>query len=160
MNVDFAIAAAVIGVSALILHFKSHVKFVAMGVFIGLALLQIVPLEDYFVSPGAASVAQVALLAVPALLLGINHTVDKRKGNFVWTTIFVLVFTLFFLSSIAQVLPTTIQAGIMNRSIIGWQILDNYTWFTLAAAVLILADSIKHRNHAEKAKKRKSKKAK
>ncbi len=155
MNIDFIIAVAVIGIIALILHYKSHVKFVALGVFIGLALIQITPLESYFDSGMALSIAQVVLLAVPALLLGINHSVDKRKGSFIWKVIFVLVFTLFFLSSIIQVLPAQLQTEIMERSIVGWQILDNYEWFMYAAAILVLVDSVHHRTHADKAKKKK-----
>ncbi|MEX0748844.1 MAG: hypothetical protein WD467_02915 [Candidatus Saccharimonadales bacterium] len=158
MNVDFLIAAAVIGISALALHFKSHVKFVAMGVFIGLALLQIVSLEGRFESELVESAVAAVLLVVPALILGVNHSVDKRKkGSVVWKIVFILVFTLFFLSSVVQVLPPETQQAIMDRSIIGWQILDNYVWFTFAAAILILIDSIQHRSYAEKAKKRKSK---
>lgn len=160
MNVDFLIAASVIGMSALILHYKSHVKFVALGVFIGLALLQITPLDEYFDSAVMESIAAAALLVVPALLLGVNHTVDKRKkGSIIWKIIFVLVFTLFFLSSVVQVLPPEAQTAIMERSIIGWQVLDNYVWFTFAAAILILIDSIQHRSHAEKMKKKKKTKA-
>lgn len=158
INTDFAIAVAVIAVSALVLHYKSHVKFVALGVFVGMVLLQITPMEEYFASPAAEGIASVAFLAVPALLLGVNHVVDKRKkGNKVWKTIFVLVFTLFFLSSIAQVLPMEAQEAIMNRSIIGWQILDNFNWFTYAAAVLVVIDSMQHKREALKAKKRKKK---
>ncbi len=156
MNIDFIIAAAFIGLSAVVLHYKSHVKFVALGVFIGLVLLQITPLGEYFNNELSESLSRVAILAVPALILGINHTVDKRKkGNIIWKTIFVLVFTLFFLSSIAQVLPLEWQTAIMDRSIIGWQILDNHSWFTFIAAIFILIDSIHHRNLTEKAKKRK-----
>ena len=155
MNIDFIIAASVIGISALILHYKSHVKFVAMGVFIGLALIQITPLEQYLDSELAVGIARALLLAVPALLLGFNHSVDKRKGSILWQIIFVLVFTLFFLSSIIQVLPTDVQAEIMDRSIIGWQVLANYEWFMYAAAILILTDSVHHRTHAEKSKKKK-----
>ncbi|MEX0934269.1 MAG: hypothetical protein WDZ42_00540 [Candidatus Saccharimonadales bacterium] len=156
MNVDFIIVVAAISASALVLHYKSHVKFVALGVFVGLALLQITPLEEYFTTAIPASLAKVAILAVPALILGINHSVDKqKKGNIIWKTIFVLVFTLFFLSSIAHVLPIDWQNAIMDRSIVGWQVLDNYVWFTFAAAILTLIDSIHHRNQVEKARKRK-----
>ncbi len=155
MNIDIAIVAAVIGVSALILHFKSHVKFVALGVFIGFVLLDVIPFETYFTSPEITSIAKVVLLVIPAFVLGVNHTVDKRKTNFLWKIIFVLVFTLFFLSSITHILPPAYQDVIVEQSIIGWRVLSYFTWYTLAAAVLILIDSVQHRSHIEKEKKRK-----
>lgn len=155
MNIDLAIALAVIGVSALILQFKSHVKFVALGVFIGFVLLDTIPLETYFTSPEATSMAKVVLLVIPAFVLGINHTVDKRKTNFLWKIIFVLVFTLFFLSSITHIIPPAYQDMIVERSIVGWRILSYFTWYTLAAAVLVLIDSVQHRSYMEKEKKRK-----
>lgn len=155
MNIDLAIVAAVIGVSALMLHFKSHVKFVALGVFIGFVLLDTIPLETYFLNPEATSIAKIALLLIPAFVLGVNHTVDKRKTNLLWKIIFVLVFTLFFLSSITHILPPSYQDIIVERSIVGWRVLSYFTWYTLAAAVLILIDSVQHRSHIEKEKKRK-----
>lgn len=160
MNIDLVIAISVIGMSGLILHFKSHVKFVALGVFIGLALLEIIPLSEYFASSGAESLAKIFLLVTPALILGVNHTVDKRKNNILWTTIFVLVFTLFFLSSIAQLLPPQYESMVIEQSLIAWQALDYYPYYTLAAAVLVLIDSIKHRHYIEKEKKKKKAKSK
>lgn len=162
MNVDLTIALAVLGLSALVLHYKSHVKFVAMGVFIGLVLLEAIPIKEFVVDPVATSVVGVALLVVPALVLGINHTVDKRKTPTLWTAAFVLAFTLFFLASLAQFLPVQYEPFIREHSVIGWRALTNYyDWYTLAAAVLILADSIPHRHHMEKQKsKSKSKSSK
>lgn len=155
MDVDLTLALTVLVLSSLVLHYKSHVKFVALGVFIGFALLDIIPIHEVIDNTFVFSVAEIAILLLPALVLGVNHTVDKRKGNSLWTTVFVVVFTLFFLSSLVQFLPAELNTLIREQSVIGWQILGYFKWYTLAAAVLILVDSIPHRHHAEKEKKKK-----
>lgn len=156
MDVDLTIALAVLAVSALVLHYKSHVKFVALGVFIGFVLLDIIPIHTYVKGSVLPSFVEIAFVLFPALVLGINHTVDKRKANTLWTGAFVVVFTLFFLSSLAQFLPPEYSSFVREQSFIGWQVLGYFQWFTLAAAILILADSIPHRHHAEKEKKKKA----
>lgn len=161
MNIDLVIALAVLGISSLVLHYKSHVKFVALGVFIGLVLLETISIQDYIPDTTTSSVISIGFLLIPALVLGINHTVDKRKDNILWTSLFVVGFTLFFLSSLAQLLPEQYSLIIREQSLIGWQALTGYyEWYTLAAAVLILIDSIHHRHHAEKEKKKKKAKSK
>lgn len=160
MNIDFAVALIVIGMSALILHFKSHVKFVALGVFLGLALQEIIPFDAYFATAEAEAIGNLVVVLIPAVVLGVNHTVDKRKGNFIWTLFFVLIFTLFFLSSIGQLLPEPYQAFIRDQSLIGFQVLSQFQWIALLAAVMILLDSIPHRKYQEKQKAKKSKKSK
>ncbi len=155
MDIDLTLALSVLILSALILHYKSHVKFVAMGVFVGFVLLDVLPVQNVLADPVLLSLAQIAILLLPAAVLGINHTVDKRKGSAVWTSAFVLVFTLFFLSSLVQFLPDMLNAFIREQSVIGWRILSYFEWYTLAAAVLVLADSIPHRHHVEKEKKKK-----
>ena len=155
MNIDFSIALAVIGMSALLLHFKSHVKFVALGVFVGFALIEIIPFQQHIDSAEVESLVKMLFLLVPAGILGLNHTVDKRKkANFVWVVIFVLVFTLFFLSSLGQLLPVQYQVFITDQSLIGWHVINQFTWFALAAAVIILIDSISHRQYIEKQRKK------
>ena len=155
MNIDFSIALAVIGMSALLLHFKSHVKFVALGVFVGFTLIEIIPFEQHLPNPELESVVKILFLLVPAGILGLNHTVDKRKkANFIWVIIFVLVFTLFFLSSLGQLLPQDYQTFITDQSLIGWHVLNQFTWFTLAAAIIIMIDSIHHRQYIEKQRKK------
>jgi hypothetical protein len=155
MDIDLTLALSVLVLSALILHYKSHVKFVAMGAFVGFVLLDVIPIQGSITNPILLSLAQIAILLLPAVVLGINHTVDKRKGSLLWTGAFVLVFTLFFLSSLVQFLPGMVQTLIREQSVIGWRILSYFQWYTLAAAVLLLADSIPHRHHVEKEKKKK-----
>lgn len=155
MDVDLTLALVVLALSALVLHYKSHVKFIALGVFIGFALLDIIPVRQYVDHAAVSSFVEIAILLLPALVLGINHTVDKRKGNALLTSVFVLIFTLFFLSSLVQFLPPEPSDVIREHSIIGWRILSYFEWYTLAAAVLILIDSIPHRHHVEKEKKKK-----
>jgi len=155
MNIDFTIAAALIVVFAGIMHFKSHVKFIAIGVFVGLALIEVVGVEQYFGDEIGASIARAGLIAVPALVLGFNHTVDKRKTNLLRGMADALVFTLFFIASIVQTLPEAGQAAVMDQSQVGWWIMTSYPWILLGAAALILLDSIQHHTHTEKAKKKK-----
>lgn len=164
MNTDFLIAIGAIIVAALVLHWKSHVKFIAIGGFIGLVLAETVslPLQtflarrwEFFGSDTATSAIQISLLLIPAVLLGLNHTVDKRRLGIGRTIITVIITTLFIFTNILAFLPVQWQQKVVDSSVVGLQLQQLRGWIIVAMAVLIIIDSFHHKQVLKADKKRK-----
>lgn len=155
---DLTASLVIVLVSALILHVKSHVKFIALGLFIGLVLAEAIggTVTDALTSRLALdptttlSVVQISLLALPALILGHNHTVDKQKWGFLRTVTFVAITTLFLLSSVISFLPLELKTEIIERSIIAAQLQYFRSFLLVAVAILAVYDSFHHRRSAKK----------
>lgn len=155
MSTDLLVSLIIILVSALILHLKSHVKFIALGLFIGLVLAEtlggglhewVIARWPDFDSQVALSTVKLSLLLIPALILGINHTVDKHgKWGFLRTIVFVAVTTMFLLTSTVSLLPPDLRQEIAVRSIIAAQFLYFQRALVVGVAVLIVFDSFHHK---------------
>lgn len=157
MNVDLIVSIAIIALSALVLHLKSHVKFIALGLFVGLVLAETaaVPLFEY-VAPRFAwlnqtytiNIFQLLLLLIPTIILGINHTVDKKGFGPVKTVLYVVLTTLFLLSASLSFLPNTAIQAINNHSLIAFQLVHFRNLLVVAVALLLVADSFHHKQKA------------
>lgn len=163
MNTDFLIAVGAIVLAALVLHWKSHVKFIAIGGFIGLVLAETVslPLQtflakrwEFFGSDMAISVIQISLLMIPAVLLGLNHSVDKRRLGLGRTIITVVITTLFVFTNVLAFLPIEWQQRVVDSSVVGLQLQELRGWIIVGMAALIIVDSF-HHNRVLKANKNK-----
>ncbi|MBI4100941.1 hypothetical protein HY441_00515 [Candidatus Microgenomates bacterium] len=164
MSNELLTSLIIIAVSALILHLKSHVKFITLGLFVGLVLAQTVSsgIHDFLASrwqafnkPAAINSIQLFLLLVPTLVLGINHSSERKRLGLARTVISVVVTTLLLLSSITKFLPAELQQRLVDRSTIALQLLYYHVWLVVLAAVLVVVDSFhtKRLARAKKAKK-------
>jgi hypothetical protein len=167
VSTDLAITLGIVAVAALILHLKSHVKFIAMGAFIGLVLAETVgaPFQEYlssrvglFSDPDTVSIIQLFLLVVPAFLLGINHAGDKKRLGLGRTVATVVSTTLFLLANILAYLPAAARDELVERSTLAQQLEVYRIWLIVLAAVVIMADSFHHKRLLQA--KKKSKKSK
>jgi hypothetical protein len=150
MSTDIIVSLVVLGLFALILHLKSHVKFIALGLFIGLVLSQTVsepmhawlePKAAFLSGRNAQSLFNLFILLIPTVVLGINHVPDKRRMNLFKMIVFVIIMTLFFVATIVWFLPTAWQNSIAERSQIVTYLLKYRLALLVAAAILIIIDS-------------------
>jgi hypothetical protein len=167
MNTDLIISLAVVGVSALVLHFKSHLKFIALGLFVGLVAAQnlglplyeyLAPRFGFFSRPGSLNGLQLLLLLIPAVILGINHSVDKKRSKLLNTVFWVAITTLFLLANILVLLPLEWQQSLIDHSVIALQLKHFHLWLTVLMAILIVFESFQHKKKVLKEKKAKRKK--
>ena len=154
MNIDFVVSLAIIAISALILHFKSHVKFISLGLFVGLVLSETVslPIFEWLAesfgslnSPAVTTIIQLLLLLIPTFILGINHTVDKRRMGPLKSTAYIALATLFLMSSVLSYLPKDWVQLIQSRSLIAFELVHFRTWLMVLVAILIVVDSFHHK---------------
>ena len=154
MNADWIVSLAIIGVSALILHIKSHVKFIALGLFVGLVLAETLslPLYEYLAPrfmwlnrPFTLNIFQLTLLLVPTIILGINHAVDKKRFGLIKTVIYVVITTLFLLASILSFLPGDVIQKIQSRSLIAFELVYFRNWLVVLTAIVVVVDSFHHK---------------
>src|SRR3990167_1371124 len=150
MNIDFAVSLGVVAVSGLILHFKSHVKFISLGLFVGLVLAETVAVQIYeFLAGSFASLnnaattttIQLLLLLLPTFVLGINHAVDKRRMGPLKSTAYIALATLFLMSTVLSFLPKNWVQSIQARSLIAFELVHFRVWLMVLVALLIVVDS-------------------
>lgn len=164
MNADLLISVGVVAVGAALLYFKTHIRFIALGLFLGLALAQGVAITfhetvgsqlDWLNNDLHLSSFQLFFLVVPAIILGLNHSVEKKKkkGTKAFSIFFVVITTVFFLSSIISLLPDSVSKMVMERSVLAATFVELQLWITLLMAVLILLDSFFHKAAVLKEKK-------
>ncbi len=164
MNIDFVASIAILGLSALLLHLKSHIKFIAFGLFVGLVLAQTaaVPLYEYlaprfsiFNHPPAINVLQFGLLLLPTLILGFNHSVDKKGFGLIKTILYVTFTTLGLLACLVSFLPVSAIQTIQSHSLVAFELVHYRNPLVVIVAILLVVDSFHHR---QKSLIRKSKK--
>lgn len=157
MSSDFITALGILGVSALILHLKSHVKFITLGLFVGIVLAETVaiPLDNFlsentnmFSRESMINTLQLLLLLLPTLILGFNHTVDKKRLTLAKTVAYSSVTTLLLIASILKYLPQNLQLAATDNSIIAWQLLNFHTWLLVLGAVIVVVDSFRHKRQS------------
>lgn len=154
MNVDFLVSLGIIAISGIILHFKSHAKFISLGLFVGLVVAETVavPLFEflagrfgYLNSPATTTAIQLLLLLIPALVLGVNHAVDKRRMGPLKTIAYAALATLFLMASILSFLPNGWVQFIQSRSLIAFELVHFRNWLMVLVAILIVVDSFHHK---------------
>jgi len=154
MAPDVIITIVLIAVGALILHLKSHVKFIGLGMFVGIVLAQTVSLPIYeFLAErfgslnnlATVNVIQLTLLLVPTVVLGINHSHDKKTVNPVKTILYVAVVTTALLGSVLSLLPDGLRQYLIERSFVALQLYYYRNWLVVALAILIVVDSFSHK---------------
>jgi hypothetical protein len=150
MSTDIIVSLVVLSLFALILHLKSHVKFMALGLFVGLVLSQtaasyllefLQPKAEFLSGEVAQSLFNLLILLIPTVILGINHVPDKRRMNILKVVVFVLIMTLFFVSTLVWLLPVAWQEPIVSNSQIVTYLLKYRLALLVAAAILIIIDS-------------------
>ena len=164
MSTDLIISLVIIGVSALILHLKSHLKFITFGLFIGIVLAEIVgvpaynylaPRVSWLARPAALNSLQLLFLLLPTLILGVNHLSDRKKMGLGKVLLFTAVTTFLLLASILKYLPEEWRLAVTGRSIIAFQLLQFQVGLLILGSLLVIADSFRGRK--DKGKKSKSK---
>lgn len=167
MNIDFVVSLAVVAISGLILHFKSHVKFISLGLFVGLVLAETIATSVFgFVAarfsvlntPATTTTIQLLLLLIPTIVLGVNHAVDKRRMGPLKTTAYVALATLFLMASVLSFLPDQWVQSIQTRSLIAFELVHFRIWLMVLVAILIIADSFHHKQVGGVKRKKKDKK--
>ncbi|MBI3983687.1 hypothetical protein HY346_00110 [Candidatus Microgenomates bacterium] len=164
MRTDFLASLIILGITGLILHWKSHLKFIVLGLFVGIVLAETVAPAVFgylgdrwtgFSGVGTFNGLQLAFLLIPAALLGINHLSDRRKLGLSKMVVYAAITTLLLLASIIKFLPEGWQFAVVSRSIIAFQLLAFHSWLLVLGAGLVIVDSFHHRKYG----KRKSKKS-
>ena len=157
ISIDIIITLSTMGVVALILHWNSHVKYIGLGQFVGLVLAQTVatplyeflsPKFEWFNSLNAVNFMQLALLLIPTIILGINHTPDKRRMNPVKFVAYVSTVTLSLLANILAYIPDEWRQYLIERSFIALQLYYYRVWLLVAMAIVIIIDSFAHKKAA------------
>src|SRR5688572_30464787 len=107
MPTDLITSVIIIGVSALILHLKSHLKFIVLGLYIGIVLAETVAEGTYsylsarwawFENPNGQNILQLLLLLIPTVILGINHSGEKKKWSLTKSLAYVVLTTFLLLA--------------------------------------------------------------
>lgn len=164
MNIDLIVSLGVLASIALILHLKSHVKFIALGAYVGLVLGSTVaeplfeylaPRYNFFDRPGAVNSIQLILLLLPTIILGFNHSVDKRQLGLIKSIVLSIVITFFLLSNVLAFLPSDWVQIIQDKSLIAFQLLNLRLWLMVITAALIVIDSFSYKKIAGLGKKSK-----
>lgn len=163
INSDLLIGIGIVLASALVLHLKSHVKFIAMGAFIGLVLAEFIalPVQQFstkqvawFGSDGGIAFIKLTLLLLPAAILGLNHTVDKRKIGLGRTVVTVVSSLLFLLANILVFLPPNWRDSLRESSTIAFELIAFRTWLVVIMALVIVVDSFHHKATLQKLRKK------
>lgn len=161
MSTDLIVSIAVIAVAGLLLHLKSHSKFILLGLFVGIVLAQLAaePTYNYLAprfavlnKPNTLNTVQLIYVLLPTLVLGINHATDKKQLGLIKTVIYGLVTSFLLLASILKYLPENLQFAVTSRSIIAFELLQFYTLLVVGGAVMVIIDSFHHKKLALKAK--------
>lgn len=154
MSIDLIVSLVVIGVAALLLHLKSHSKFILLGLFVGIVLAQtaaepahqyLAPKADWLARPSALNTLQLISLLVPTLLLGLNHASDKKQLGLAKTVIYSVFTTLLLLSSVLKFLPENLSFAATSRSLIAFQLHQFYVVLLIAGAAVVIIDSFHHK---------------
>lgn len=157
ISINIVITVAIAASCAALVHWKSHVKYIGLGQFVGMVLAQTVatPLYqflaerfDAFNNLSAVNYMQLALLLIPTVVLGINHAHDKRRMNPIKMVAYMVTVTLSLLANILAYLPEATRQYIVERSFLALQLYYYRVPIVVAMAVLIVIDSFSHKKSA------------
>lgn len=147
------------GVGTLILHLKTHLKFIILGLYVGVVLSESVaqPLYDWlaghwslFHQPASFNLVQLFLLLIPTICLGFNHSMDKKHWSLGKTLLFVAATSLLLLSSVLEFLPPAWRASLIARSEIIFRLSQLYVPLLVGGAILIIVESFHHKKSIKK----------
>lgn len=154
MPSDLLITIVIVLVGLVILHFKSHLKFIILGIYIGVVLAETVALSIFnqlaprfsaLTAPSGFNYLQLTLLLLPTLVLGINHSVEKKRWSLVKKILFMVVAALLITSSVMHYLPVELRQSIVSQSIVAFQINQLYIPLLIAGAAVIMIESFHHK---------------
>lgn len=157
ISINLIITLAIGAICAALVHWKSHVKYIGLGQFVGMVLAQTVAIPlyeflaarfDAFNNLSVVNYMQLALLLVPTVLLGINHAHDKRRMNPIKLVAYMATVTLSLLANILAYLPESTRTYIVERSFLALQLYFYRIPIIVAMAVLIVIDSFSHKKAA------------
>ncbi|MEX0932156.1 MAG: hypothetical protein WDZ81_00940 [Candidatus Saccharimonadales bacterium] len=148
MSIDLILLVLIGALVLVLLRLKSHIKFVALGLFLGIVLAQFAAGEllefiNRYLNFNEAiglSVLQLLLIIIPAVVLGLNHYHARTNAGLIKPVILALLTSLLALSSLLEFLPNDFRKEIIANSFVAGQLSFLRLPLILVTALALLFD--------------------